>query len=169
MSKLEIKKMLEGMDKKELILFILDMYDSKKEIKDYIDFYADPDEDKKFQRAKSIIKDEFFPERGFPRCRLNVLRKTISDFLRLKASPKLEAELMLYLVECGCEFSHEFGNLGEDFYISLSTYFDKSLNTLQKIDLLDQYRENAEKCAKWASTAKYKFGDEVYNIFSVYF
>ena len=103
MAKSELKKLLQSMDKAELVSLILEMYSTKKEIAEYLDYYVSPNEKEQFLKAKKIIEDEYFPAKGWPKERLSVAKKAISDFSKLKPSPELEAELMIFLVECGCK------------------------------------------------------------------
>ena len=44
MSKSQLKKILQSMDKSEIITLVLEMYDAKKEIKGYLDYMANPNE-----------------------------------------------------------------------------------------------------------------------------
>jgi hypothetical protein len=169
MSKLQLKKMLQSMDKSEVISLVLEMYDIKKEIKEYLDYITNPNEKRQFEKAKLIIRNEYFPEKGFPKERLSVAKKAISDFSKLKPSPELEAELMIFLVECGCQFTHEYGDINEAFYISMEKNFDRSLKFIEKHGLLAKFRPNAERCLEWSSDCGWGFADGIADIFYEYY
>jgi hypothetical protein len=62
MSKLQLKKMLQSMDKSEVISLVLEMYDTKKEIKEYLDYITNPNEKGQFEKAKQTIENEYYPE-----------------------------------------------------------------------------------------------------------
>ena len=64
MSKATVKKILMSMPKEEIIGMVLEMYDARKEAKEYLEFYANPDEDGKLEEYKKIITEEFYPSRG---------------------------------------------------------------------------------------------------------
>lgn len=121
MVKLELKKLLQSMDKAELVSLILEMYSTKKEIAEYLDYYVSPNEKEQFLKAQKIIEDEYFPAKGWPKERLSVAKKAISDFSKLKPSPEFEAELMIFLVECGCRYTNEYGDMTESFYTEWKT------------------------------------------------
>ena len=53
-----------AMPKEEIIGMVLEMYDARKEAKEYLEFYANPDEDGKLEEYKKIITEEFYPSRG---------------------------------------------------------------------------------------------------------
>ena len=63
MSKATVKKILMSMPKEEIIGMVLEMYDARKEAKEYLEFYANPDEDGKLEEYKKIITEEFYPSR----------------------------------------------------------------------------------------------------------
>ena len=169
MSKLQLKNLLQTMDKSKLVSMILEMYDTRKEIKEYLDYYVNPNEKEQFLKAKKIIEDEYFPAKGLPKERLSVAKKAISDFSKLKPLPELEAELMIFLVECGCRLTYEYGDMTEAFYISMEKNFERALKFMEKHGLLDKFRPNTERCVKWASPCGYGFADDIEGIFDEYY
>ena len=44
MSKTQVKKLLTGMSKEEVIDVVLELYDARKEAREYLDYYANPNE-----------------------------------------------------------------------------------------------------------------------------
>ena len=64
---------------------VIEMYDARKEAKDYLEYYASPDENSKLEEYKDIIREEFYPEgRREPKTRFSVCRKAVADFKKLK-------------------------------------------------------------------------------------
>jgi hypothetical protein len=145
------------------------MYDVKKEISDYLNYYVNPNEKEHFLKAKHIVENEYFPEKGLPKNRLAVAKKAISDFSKLKPSPELEAELLIFLVEVGCRFTYEYGDMWEGFYDSMATNFERALKFMKKHDLLEKFQPNAERCVEWASPCGYGFADEIDSFFWEYY
>lgn len=169
MVKLELKKLLQSMDKAELVSLILEMYSTKKEIAEYLDYYVSPNEKEQFLKAQKIIEDEYFPAKGWPKERLSVAKKAISDFSKLKPSPEFEAELMIFLVECGCRYTNEYGDMTESFYTGMENNFNRALKFMKNHGLLDCFRPNAERCVKWASPCGYGFTDTIEYMFDEYY
>lgn len=169
MSKLHLKKLLVTMDKSEIISLVLEMYDTKKEIKEYLDYYVTPNEKEKFEKYKKIIQAEYSLTTHFPKTRLSVAKKAISDFSKLNPSPELEAELMIFLVECGCQFTYNYGDMSEGFYDGMYNNFVKALKFMKKNSLLKIFRPNVERCVKWASPCGYGFADDIASIFYEYY
>jgi hypothetical protein len=169
MAKSELKKLLQSMDKTELVSLILEMYSTKKEIAEYLDYYVSPNEKEQFLKAKKIIEDEYFPAKGWPKERLSVAKKAISDFSKLKPSPELKAELMIFLVECGCRYTNEYGDITESFYTGMENNFNRALKFMKKHGLLERFRLNAERCVKWSSPCGYGFADTIEYMFDEYY
>jgi hypothetical protein len=145
------------------------MYDGKKEIKEYMDYYTNPDEKKMFHKYKKIIDNEYSLTAYNPKTRLSVAKKAISDFSRLKPSPMLEAELMMFLVECGCRYTYNYGDIWDGFYDSMVNNFARALKYINKHGLLSEFRINAKNCVKWASPCGYKFADKISDLFYEYY
>ena len=47
-----------SMDKSEIIKMVLELYSARKEAKEYLDFYAEPNEGQKLEEYKHIIRDK---------------------------------------------------------------------------------------------------------------
>ena len=132
MSKVALKKYLNTLQKGEIIEMVLDLYDARKEAKEYLEYFMNPDEKKKLKEYKTIIQNEFFPKRGDGKCRFSVCRKAIADFRKLHPSPENLADLMLYLVENACEAADSWGDLSESFYDSTESNFEATMKYITK-------------------------------------
>ncbi len=112
MSKAKLRRFLSAHTKEQVIDIMLELYDAKKEAKEYLEFYLSPNYDAELEKCKKLIRNEFFPTRGclkdpsFAKC-----RKVISDFRKLKPDPKDVADLMLFYIEQGCQFTIMFGDI----------------------------------------------------------
>ena len=117
-----------SMDKSEIIKMVLELYSARKEAKEYLDFYAEPNEGQKLEEYKHIIREEFYPSRNRePKTRFSVCRKALSDFKKLKPSEDSVAELMVFYMENACQFTYDYGDMWEQFYDSVESNFDKTL------------------------------------------
>lgn len=88
------------MPKAEIIGLVAELYEAKKEAKEYLDYWMNPDEDAKLEEYMKIIRYEFYPlGNREPRTRFSVCKKAVSDYKKLKPSAGAVAELMLCLVE----------------------------------------------------------------------
>jgi hypothetical protein len=169
MSKSQVKKVLQSMEKEDVISFFLELYDAKKEAKEYIEYIINPNEEEQFEKAKKIIENEYYPSKGEPKERLSVAKKAISDFSVLKPSPVLKAELLIFLVECGCQYTYDYGDMNESFYTAMENNFRRALEFMKDTDLLERFRENAESCVEWSSVCGYGFADDIKSLFAEYY
>lgn len=109
-----------SMDKSEIIKMVLELYSARKEAKEYLDFYAEPNEGQKLEEYKHIIREEFYPSRNRePKTRFSVCRKALSDFKKLKPSEDSVAELMVFYMENACQFTYDYGDMWSNSMILL--------------------------------------------------
>ena len=101
MSKAQLKKQLKTLEKDEIIEMVMELYDARKEAKEYLEFYLNPNEKSKLDEYKKIIENEFYPSRGEPKTRFSVCRKAINDFMKLKPAPEHIASFRMTMAICG--------------------------------------------------------------------
>jgi hypothetical protein len=101
MSKTQLKKELQQLDKESIINVVLDLYMAKKEARDYLDFFVDPDINKRIENAKDKIAKELMRGRlGYrSKTRISHLRKIVKDVESLQPGAEYVAELMVYTIE----------------------------------------------------------------------
>ena len=64
MSLTDIKKELKKLDKDNIIDLILDLYKKHKPVREYLVFYASPNEGGLIEKCHDKIFDAFYPTRG---------------------------------------------------------------------------------------------------------
>lgn len=166
MSKATVKKLLRSMSKEDIIEMVIEMYDVRKEAKEYLEYYANPDENGKLEEYKDIICAEFYPEgRRLPKARLSVCRKAVADFKKLKPSADALAELMLSYMENAIEFTHDFGDMSEQYYVSVEGNFAKTVKFIAKNGLWEKFDKRLQQCVSWASVCGYGFADGIDDIY----
>lgn len=114
MFKPTLKRHLQSLTKEQVIDFVLQVYDSVKPAKEMLEKY------------RKIIVQEFYPtaKSAEPKTRFSVCKKAIADFRALKPSPELLADLMLTLAENAANFTYDYGDMWEQYYISAENNFD---------------------------------------------
>lgn len=99
MSKLTLKKELSSLTREQIIDVLLTAYSSNKAIKDYFDFFADPDVDKLYERHQKELTKEIL--RGKYRqstARISRLKKTIKNFESFNPGAERIRDLRLWTV-----------------------------------------------------------------------
>ncbi len=168
MSKVQLKKHLAQLTKEQIIEVMLELYDARKEAKEYFEFYLNPNEDAKLEEYKNIIYNEFFPNRGEAKCRFSICRKAISDFKKLKPSPSCIADLMLFYIETGVSMTAEYGDMWEQYYTTLENNFDKAMEFISKNGYLDALRPRIEKMLQNSEQCGWGFSETLYDFYYQY-
>ncbi len=129
MSKIELKKYLAGLTKRQLQDQVVDLYDRFKEVKTFYDFAFNPKEEKLIQAAKEKIGKEYFPlSRRKPKMRRSVAQKLIKHFYQLQLDPQLLLDLMLFNIETAQSFAAEKTIKQESFYVSMLKSFTEAVD-----------------------------------------
>ena len=164
----EIKEELLNQDKDILVKHLLELYKKYDSVKEYFNFYINPNEDDLLKKYKEKVREGFFPKRGM-RLQLSLSRKAINDFRKLETSNEKYGDLMLYYVECGVEFINNYGDISESFYTSAENTFSKALKIFKEEAALEEYKERSSNLVKESSDSGYGFGDMIEDIFSDYY
>lgn len=97
MSKTILRKELARMDSEQLVQIILDAYDAKGEIKDYFEFFLNPDVEKLLGKHQARLDKELARTRwGQSKARVTVIKRAVKDFLGF--APGVQAELDMYFL-----------------------------------------------------------------------
>lgn len=167
MPKPALKKELLKLTKEQLVAQILDLYEKNKSVKEFYDFYLNPNnEEELVVKYKNLIRKEFNvekPERSTEK--FSVAKKAISDFKGLQPSPEALADVMLYLPESACELTFCYGDFSEQFYDSACNNYKAALAFMAKNGLLEKFKLRAKQCMKWASPCGYGFADDIADTF----
>jgi hypothetical protein len=133
----DIKKELKKLDKEGLINLISDLYKKDKATKELLDYYVKPNERDLFNKYGDIVFEAFYPTSGYD-LKLKNGKKAITDFKKFSPSSELVAELMLFYVATGVNFTNDFGDIDEGFYSSLGTTFAAAMKLMKKENLLEK-------------------------------
>lgn len=164
----EIKKELKKLDKDKLVDLITDLYKKNKSVKEFLDFFVNPNEQELFLKYKDKVYEAFYPKRGY-RFKLSDGKKAISDFKKLEVSNELLSELMLFYAETGVEFTNEFGDIDEPFYNSVASVYSNALKLMSKENILDKFADRAKKIVDDTSGIGWGFHDELGHIYSDFY
>jgi len=130
----DIKTVLSQKSMPELLQLIRDLYALRPEVKDFIHarFLTSKANVAPHKKTihQSLSPDVIHGEdldlaRG---------RKAIIDYKKATNDPVGTLELMVHYVECGNQFTVDYGDIDEEFYESLDAMFTQVVKTLQKSD-----------------------------------
>lgn len=164
----DLKKELKKLDKDKLIELVADLYKKNKSVKEFFDFYVNPNEKEQFDKYRNKVYEAFYPKRGY-NLKLKDGKQAISDFRKLGPSSDLLADLMLFYVETGVKFTKEFGDINEGFYSSMETTYLAALTLMEKEFLLDKFADRAGKVVSDSSGIGWGFHDYLGEVHSEFY
>lgn len=161
-----LKKYLKDCPKEELISDILELMKRFPQVKDYYQLKLNPqDEIQVSAKYKKMIEDEFFPARGYGKARLSVAKKAISEYKKVCNTEIGMIEMMLFYVEQGVKFTNAYGDINESFYLSLEGMYEKAVNGIIKIGLVETFEERCRRIVEDTSDIGWGFHDTLSDIF----
>jgi hypothetical protein len=168
MGLIDIKKELKKLDKDKLIDLVLDLYKKNKSVKEFLDYYTNPDESELFNKYRDKILEAFFPRWSYG-YKLKDGKQAISDFKKFGPSSGLVADLMLFYVEKGVRFTLDYGDIDEVFYSSMETTYSAALTLMKKEKLLDKFADRAGKVVSDTRGMGWGFHDSLSDIHSDFY
>ena len=166
----DFKKHLSTMTFDEIIMDITTLYKDVPAVKEYyLAKFCPTAEANLLQKYKEIIKNEFFPNRGFGKARASVIRKAISDFKKVAKLPNSVVELLFFHVSIGVDYTKTYGDIHEAFYNSLVSSFEQALKHSVKYDIYDEITEDAEALLEKCQGFGWGFSENITDVFYEYF
>ena len=120
------------------------MYKKFKPVKEYFDFYVNPDEEKLLARYKERVDKELFPGWHYAP-KISEAKKVLNDFKRLGVSGESLADLLLYYVERGVYLIIQGGYDDSNLYDSVASTYGKALAVIDSNGLWEKFQSRALK------------------------
>ena len=146
MSKSSVKKSIKDFEAPQLQELILDLYGKSKEVKEILDFFANPDIEKKSEDYKSVLYKEAtrYSRRGY-RPRMPRLRTTIKRFrVLLEPGDEAVADLMVFVALALIGLGEE-GRHRDTLYDNIGKFVGETFVFLSEHGMLDDYMPQFRK------------------------
>lgn len=161
-----LKKYLKNCSQEELVNEISELFKKFPTVKEYYQIKLYPQsEEQVITQYKKVIENEFFPSRGFGKARLSVAKKAISEYKKVSQTPLGLIDMMLFYVEQGIKFTTEYGDIDENFYISMESMYEKALESINKYGFRDTFQKRCQKIVKDTSGMGWGFHDTLCDIY----
>lgn len=99
------------MSRDEIIEIVMEMYSSRKDAKEYFEFFLNPDVDKLSDRYRERIAKEFMRNRrNCLKARISVVKRCIKEFASFNPGADYVVDLMLFTIENGIKTISMFRN-----------------------------------------------------------
>lgn len=164
----DVKKELNKLGKDKLVALVAGLYKKNKFVKEFLDFYVNPNEREMFDKYRDKVFEAFYPSRGY-NLKLKAGKQAIADFKKLEPSPDLVADLMLIYVETGVKFSNDFGGIDEGFYSSMESTYVAALTLMKKENLLEKFKNRAANVVSDTSGTGWGFHDYLDDVYSDFY
>ena len=145
MSKRDLKKYLNELNKEQLEEQILDLYEKFVAVKVYYNFVFNPKEETLLQDCKLKISHEYFPlptngKRKKPKMRRSVAQKYIKHFIVLGVDPFVIADVMLYNLEIAQTFASQNTIKQDLFYKSMFNSFEQAFRYIISNGIISEFQ-----------------------------
>jgi len=156
MSKKDLKKYLNSLEKDQLEEQILELYEKFDKVRTFYNFVFNPMEDKLIGEAKFRISKEYFPQNNRKaKARRSVAQNQIRHFLQLGVDPNLIADVMLFNIEIAQTFSSDKHNITEAFSKSIFKSFEQAINYILHNELISEFINRIHKIKDEADVQKW--------------
>jgi hypothetical protein len=75
----------------------------------------------------------------------------------------------LYYVECGVEFTNDFGDINENFYISIENAYETSLKLIDEERILSKFKNRVFKVVNETRNIGWGFHDCLCEVYYEYY
>ena len=161
----KMKKDLANLEKSQLIGILGELFTKAPEARDFLLMrFQDDSRNSVLKKYKLIIKNEFFPTRGFGKLKIKTVKKAISDYKKITSDQQGTLDLMLVFLENGIAFFAEYGDISEsavDSMFSTMNTFSKELSKLANREFIYLFKERFLKLQKECYGVGYGLGDEI--------
>ena len=163
-----IKNHLQQFSKDELIAQIIELSKKYKEVKAYYDFTINPDSNNAKEEAKKMIEKNIDTKvNGL--LKLGEARNAIAAFKKLKPTEIDIIDVMLFFVECGINYTNEFGDIHEQFYISIEGMFEDACKKIRKENAENFFKKRCSKMVSDTENIGWGFHDQLTDYYYTYF
>lgn len=169
----EIKKRLKGKPEKELLSIISNCYKLSNEVKYFLTCEIS-ESDEELERVFAELKGKMSSiiwakaRNGMPLGpNLKEARKIVTDVKKLTKDPITIIEFMLLYVEHGIDFTCEYGDMWESYYISVENMLDTAVKMILKNAILldkDEYGDRIDEMVERTSRMGWGFNESLTDI-----
>ena len=155
-----LKRYLKVRSREELLTDIVALFTRLDSVRDYYHVRLAPENEAVVrEKYKAVIKNEFFPARGFGQARLSIARKAVSEYRKVSRSKASLVDLMLYYVEIGVEFTNTYGDIDEAFYESMGNMYKWAVKLIVDNEIGELYEKRCRGIVEDTSGIGWGFHD----------
>ena len=161
---MSLKKYLQQFSKEQLIAQIIELNAKYKGVKTYYEFSINPTSNKAKEEAKKIIGKCISTDintNGGKKLKLREAREAVRNFKKLSPTENDYADIMLFYVECGVDYTNAFGDIDEPFYNSIAGMFHDACKYIKTNGMQVQLKQRCKQIMDDARNTGWGFYDEL--------
>lgn len=154
MSRSKFEKLVNEMPKKDLVELVMNLYDAKKEAKDYFEYFLNPDEEKAAEKCRAVFVKEF-TKTGVrpPKGRISKCKKALDAFEALHPSVERRIDLRLYLADLASKYGLRNYRIWEKCCKTIEKKFRETLVLIADFGAVDAFRPRIDQLQNQAERA----------------
>ncbi|MBI9082294.1 MAG: hypothetical protein JEZ11_01770 [Desulfobacterales bacterium] len=167
----DVKSVVTGLNQKELLKLVADLYRFSKENKAFIHARFAVGDDP-MAPYKKTIEASMYPDMYEDKpVQISKAKKAITSYSKAIGDSLGEIDLMVFFVECGNNFTVNCGDMDEGFYDALIRMYRRSIQKILSLPKDEQsvYKDRLEKIMTSASDIGWGYhdmlSDEYYSAF----
>lgn len=157
----QVKSAVRKSQREAIAKLVLDLYELSPENRAFVETRLGLRCDL-LEPYKRRISEALYPD-AFSRkpIRIAEARRAVTEYKKASGRQDGLLELMIYYVECGTACTADYGDIDEQFYLSLESMYDRFLNALDNAGpkTKDSYRSRAEAVVRQARGIGWGFYD----------
>ena len=157
----DVKKQIIKFDKQQLIDLVGDLYRSSMDNKNFFHTRFSLGQDP-LEPYKRVIENAIYPSLEDDEIlNIEIANEAIKSYSKAVDNPQGEAELMVFYVECGNNFTLSYGDIDEEFYDSVLDMYELAIETVQELPIDEQkvFRERLYEIMESASFIGWGYPD----------
>ncbi len=145
------------MDRDEIVNVVMELYDARKEAKEYLEYWLNPDSEKELEKCRKLVDRQFFTPQGINRRSpsLPTINKIVKDFMSICYETERVADLLLFIPERMADWLEERYRR-VSYRTSLRKYLGEAKLYIETHELehlyglrLERLTEKTEAIEKW--------------------
>lgn len=128
---------------------------------------------KQVQAFKEIIQESVYPKypENFSSSGMAIAVRTFEAYKRSCCDQEGLIDLMLFFVECGTQFTLDYGDIDEDFYNLLEDVFEDTLILIKNSDttILERYQGRIYSITQETGDIGWGYTDQIQDLLDLHF
>jgi len=153
----------------DLEKLLSELYDRYENVRNFVDLRLTGKSEPLVKKYKKLIKKRLIEDIEEGSEGLQEALNAVREFYEIGASPRDQADVMLWFVESAVYCIDNYGDLYEDFYDETENLFEEVLDFMKHHHLLDDFKNRCKKVIDESVDTGYGFHESLGDSFCTYF